>query len=904
MIADLRLRAEEVPRLKCEIRNLKDQLDVQAARASTAEASERLVDQYKKKLEKAGSYRKDVKELEEQNQVLLDKICELEGTVEKLEEVEAQLEHYQSEAERLDARVKELITEAATSRLEAARARSERDEALEDVAKAKNEVSSLRAKVAKLQLEILSTKEKAEELEKEGASQKSEAEQWKEKCERLEEEIQKLRTERAEVNPESALRKKIEEVETEREHMQEKLKSANERAIEAERLLSKRLSRMHARDMRSSEGPEGLQILLRQGVGAPGPCRQGEGSEGEGDSRDDGAGNPGDCFAVMPKGRRGCPCSVDCKLCSEKERTVVEDGRESNGVEGRGCSDGGDFGDAEERTVVEDSRELVLSSDIWLEDTTEYQELKETRICLKKAEKEYRIYKAMLEEAGKSPGLTGGQGQLIDEVGQAANRIMDAEIEQTRVKLQEKVLRAEIRIEQYKAQFQEARVEALGLRQQLEVIRAQLGNCRLQIDTMHSVLADAHRDKETVIAELKQKAGEVENMKGLLEGKARDLEAANQKVDMVAEEGKRWEEKIRKAEQELAQLKGAVEEKQDREQELLKELDRVKKEAADRLSEVNDLLREKEKWGERVLNAELTRAAVERELAETKAAAEASRVEVDRLKQDLIMTADKVKRKGDKLAEELASRVTTKEERERDVRMAEARVRDAEYRAKEAEKKLWEVEGNADRRVGNEDLNRKELERRVLDLERQRDDLKACVGQHEERVSCLQAQVDELKQQIRNVDKARMENKEMAMKEQRMITAAFYDLNLEFQREKHKTAGRAFGVCSGNAMVGLSSPRSCLALSGLAGGGSLGNGGISMSSSFTASAAAGSLLPTANSTGQLMPRQLSAKMNHSRPLYATRAMENGILCDRVMDRTRFPSQQNGILSTPVLPMGK
>ncbi|GBG80499.1 hypothetical protein CBR_g30960 [Chara braunii] len=133
-------------------------------------------------------------------------------------------------------------------------------------------------------------------------------------------------------------------------------------------------------------------------------------------------------------------------------------------------------------------------------------------------------------------------------------------------------------------------LEALGLRQQLEVIRAQLGNCRLQIDTMDGVIADWHRDKEPVIAEVKQKAGEVENMKGLLEGKARDLEAADQKVDMVAGEGKGWEEKIRnsKAEQELAQLEAAVEEKQDREQQLLKELDRVKKEAADRLSQVRE----------------------------------------------------------------------------------------------------------------------------------------------------------------------------------------------------------------------------------------------------------------------------------------------------------------------------
>ncbi|GBG58835.1 hypothetical protein CBR_g235 [Chara braunii] len=913
-----------------------------------------------------------------------------------------QLQHYRSELVRLDARVKGAVSDAASYRAEAARAREERDAAIADARGAQMEVGVLREKVVELQTQIFSAADSSgarynvEMIESVGR-------ELQERLLQLERENQELKQSCGELAKLATLQKKVEELERQRENLEAELSAASLRTHHNSESGFcgdvKEVSMSETREVeqrRRGEIREAPRFLL--GNDAPSIYITA--------GLDSGVG--------MWEGN-------EVALLNREDRPFAGDEVGEVGV-----------------------REIAVVDDGWEKD---WAALEEATSDLKRVQEELGSYKAELEgiRDGKEQcfSLDSTQGLYFANGLKVETSIIDAELEQARVKLeqergdklkiQENFLRAEIQVEQYKMQAKQARVEALSLRQQLVIVRAEVEDYKTQMEIVQSELLAVRRENEQMIDELCRKAGEVDDMREKLEGKQKECEELCTEMADMGEEKKRLSQSKNDAEAKIDALKKTVEEKLDRERRLLEELDRAKTESAERLSEVNDLLREKEKWGDRVLSAELAKAGMEKELTEAKAASDAARVEIERLKKDLTATLDKVKRKEDKLAGHLAANAVAKVDKNREVR-AEERVKELEARLRDSEKRAQELEAEVEERKGrcfNLELMVKDMERQVKELERERDGYKILVAQHsnsddalrgelmeakkemaaaiaavnsaheqsslgqgsraavqslprvaahpggngmslsgiqgkemevaytdrerlliergrqleeknmrqemvlrrheqvikeqerklrqmreeeEDRrgqansmeVALLRTQVEELKHQIRTADKARAENKEMAMKEHRMITAAFYDINLELQRVKHKIGGPT--SIGGTSSLGVTPSRSSIVGGGLGvfpggPGGMMMGTAMSASTSFTSSPSP-MMLASTNGPVQNLARPMSAKMTMcpGRMLYGV-GMQGDMGGDRGHERAAS-ARLGGHVSAPVSPMGK
>ncbi|XP_053708588.1 protein Hook homolog 2-like isoform X3 [Synchiropus splendidus] len=100
-VTDLQIRNEELTSLAQEAQALKDEMDILRHSSDRVNQLEALVETYKRKLEDLGDLRRQVRLLEERNNVYMQRTCELEEELRRANAVRNQLDTYKRQAHEL-----------------------------------------------------------------------------------------------------------------------------------------------------------------------------------------------------------------------------------------------------------------------------------------------------------------------------------------------------------------------------------------------------------------------------------------------------------------------------------------------------------------------------------------------------------------------------------------------------------------------------------------------------------------------------------------------------------------------------------------------------------------------------------------------------------------------------------
>ncbi|XP_029014395.1 protein Hook homolog 2 isoform X2 [Betta splendens] len=100
-VSNLQQRNDELTSLAQEAQNLKDEMDVLRHSSDRVNQLEALVETYKRKLEDLGDLRRQVRLLEERNNVYMQRTCELEEELRRANGVRSQLDTYKRQAHEL-----------------------------------------------------------------------------------------------------------------------------------------------------------------------------------------------------------------------------------------------------------------------------------------------------------------------------------------------------------------------------------------------------------------------------------------------------------------------------------------------------------------------------------------------------------------------------------------------------------------------------------------------------------------------------------------------------------------------------------------------------------------------------------------------------------------------------------
>ncbi|KAM9780514.1 protein Hook homolog 2 [Neosynchiropus ocellatus] len=100
-VTDLQMRNEELTSLAREAQALKDEMDILRHSSDRVNQLEALVETYKRKLEDLGDLRRQVRLLEERNNVYMQRTCELEEELRRANAVRNQLDTYKRQAHEL-----------------------------------------------------------------------------------------------------------------------------------------------------------------------------------------------------------------------------------------------------------------------------------------------------------------------------------------------------------------------------------------------------------------------------------------------------------------------------------------------------------------------------------------------------------------------------------------------------------------------------------------------------------------------------------------------------------------------------------------------------------------------------------------------------------------------------------
>ncbi|KAK5856744.1 hypothetical protein PBY51_008319 [Eleginops maclovinus] len=100
-VTDLQQRNEELTSLAQEAQSLKDEMDILRHSSDRVNQLESLVETYKRKLEDLGDLRRQVRLLEERNNVYMQRTCELEEELRRANAVRNQLDTYKRQAHEL-----------------------------------------------------------------------------------------------------------------------------------------------------------------------------------------------------------------------------------------------------------------------------------------------------------------------------------------------------------------------------------------------------------------------------------------------------------------------------------------------------------------------------------------------------------------------------------------------------------------------------------------------------------------------------------------------------------------------------------------------------------------------------------------------------------------------------------